>query len=107
VSDQVVVMYLGQVVETCAADELYRQPLHPYTQTLLASIPDTEGTVLSEASTARGEMPSPLNPPSGCPFRTRCLHAMDLCTAVRPAMRSLSAGHHVACHLYSEGIAIS
>jgi peptide/nickel transport system ATP-binding protein len=101
-SDKVAVMYLGQVVETCSARELYERPMHPYTQVLLESIPKLDPRERrTEAATVQGEMPSPLDPPSGCRFRTRCPHAMDLCAKEVPALRAPEAGHLVACHLYA------
>jgi peptide/nickel transport system ATP-binding protein len=100
-SDRVAVMYLGQVVETCTAADLYRSPMHPYTQVLLASIPKLDPRERRDDDLAvQGEMPSPLDPPSGCRFRTRCPHAMDLCAKEAPGLRAPEAGHLVACHLY-------
>jgi peptide/nickel transport system ATP-binding protein len=100
-SDQVVVMYLGQVAEVCSSEELYREPLHPYTRVLLSSIPQVEvRSTAATAPAAAGEVPSALNPPSGCRFRTRCSFAMDICARERPALRHPVAGHAVACHLY-------
>jgi oligopeptide/dipeptide ABC transporter ATP-binding protein len=93
-------MYLGQVVEACAADELYREPLHPYTRVLLASIPHVDPDARREREPLGGEIPSALNPPSGCRFRTRCPFAMDICATERPAVRHPASGHAVACHLY-------
>ncbi len=105
VSDEVLVMYLGQAVEVTSAERLYAEPLHPYSQALLASIPkiglDDEPSV--EAPRLEGELPSPLDPPSGCRFRTRCPVAMDVCAEERPPMVEAAPEHHVACHLYSEG----
>jgi peptide/nickel transport system ATP-binding protein len=103
-SDQVVVMYLGQVVEACSSEDLYHEPLHPYTRVLLSSIPQVKEHSTSRAASldknATGEIPSALNPPSGCRFRTRCPLAMDICAEERPALRHPVAGHAVACHLY-------
>jgi peptide/nickel transport system ATP-binding protein len=103
-SDEVLVMYLGQAVEMTTAERLYAQPLHPYTQALLASIPridDDEPAI--EAPPLEGEIPSPLDPPSGCRFRTRCPMAMDICAEERPPVVAAAPGHRVACHLYAEG----
>ncbi|MFV0309940.1 MAG: ABC transporter ATP-binding protein [Desertimonas sp.] len=101
-SDRVAVMYLGQVVETCSAEDLYRAPMHPYTQVLLESIPKLDPRERRTDDVAlQGEMPSPIDPPSGCRFRTRCPHAMDLCAKEAPGLRSPEAGHLVACHLYA------
>ncbi|MCL4134783.1 UNVERIFIED_CONTAM: hypothetical protein GTU68_050044 [Idotea baltica] len=100
-SDQVIVMYLGQVVEYCGADQLYANPQHPYTQALLRSIPTLDlgrrGEVVEQLD---GEIPSPINPPSGCRFRTRCPHAMEVCAEERPPLAAIDSGHLVACHLY-------
>jgi oligopeptide/dipeptide ABC transporter ATP-binding protein len=101
-SDRVAVMYLGQVVETCSAKDLYERPMHPYTQVLLESIPKLDPRERRTDEVAvKGEMPSPLDPPSGCRFRTRCPHAMDLCAKEVPGLRAPEAGHLVACHLYA------
>jgi oligopeptide/dipeptide ABC transporter ATP-binding protein len=102
ISDRVSVMYLGHIVETADADQLYRRPLHPYTQALLASSPRLDPDVRLDDDLLEGELPSPLNPPTGCRFRTRCPHAMEVCAEVRPPMRELDSGHQVACHLYAE-----
>lgn len=101
-SDRVSVMYLGHVVETASAEELYRRPLHPYTQALLASSPTLDPDHRLHDHLLDGELPSPLNPPSGCRFRTRCPHATDVCAEVRPPLRELDTGHQVACHLAEE-----
>jgi peptide/nickel transport system ATP-binding protein/oligopeptide transport system ATP-binding protein len=102
-SDQVAVMYLGQLVETCKSDELYKNPLHPYTKTLLAAIPSVDPDAKKNEDILEGEIPSPLNPPSGCRFRTRCPHVMDVCSEVRPPILDVGDGHYVACHLFQEG----
>ena len=99
-SDRVVVMYLGQVVETCASEELYRNPLHPYTRALLAAIPKLDLDATPVPLQLTGEVPSPINPPSGCRFRTRCPHAMAVCATERPALRRPAPDHAVACYLY-------
>lgn len=101
-SDRVVVMYLGQVVESCSSDELYRNPLHPYTRALLSAIPKLDPDSTTVPLPLTGELPSPLNPPSGCRFRTRCPQAMDVCATARPAVRHPVGGHAVACYLYEE-----
>ena len=98
-SDRVLVMYLGQVVEHCTPAGLYAAPLHPYTKALLASIPDVNPDQ-PLAAQLEGEIPSPLSPPSGCQFRTRCPAVMPICAAERPQMIQERPGHFVACHLY-------
>jgi peptide/nickel transport system ATP-binding protein len=98
VSDRVAVMYLGKLCEVTGADQLYRAPAHPYTEALLASIPDPDphrGTVGAALS---GELPSPLDPPSGCRFRTRCPQAQAVCAEVEPLLEDVAPGHQVACH---------
>jgi oligopeptide/dipeptide ABC transporter ATP-binding protein len=99
-SDRVVVMYLGQVVETCSSAELYRNPLHPYTKALLSAIPKLDPDRTTVPLQLSGEIPSPMNPPSGCRFRTRCPMAMDVCATDRPLLREAYGGHEVACYLY-------
>ncbi|MFN8524670.1 MAG: oligopeptide/dipeptide ABC transporter ATP-binding protein [Chloroflexota bacterium] len=101
-SDRVLVMYLGQVVESCESSELYGHPLHPYTQLLLASMPSTDPHERTEYDPTGGELPSPLNPPSGCRFRTRCPSVLEICCVERPVERFPRAGHAVACHLYAD-----
>lgn len=96
--DRVVVMYLGRVVESAAVDELFSRANHPYTQALLAQIPRFE-LRRSQYQAIRGEMPSPLNPPSGCHFHPRCPHASQRCREQAPTLREVSPGHLSACHL--------
>jgi peptide/nickel transport system ATP-binding protein len=99
VSDRVTVMYLGKVCEVAGADELYRDPAHPYTDALLKSIPVPDPTVRPDAEgRIQGELPSPLFPPSGCRFRTRCPLAQERCAVEEPLLRDLGGGHYVACH---------
>jgi oligopeptide/dipeptide ABC transporter ATP-binding protein len=98
VSDRVAVMYLGKLCEVGPGEALYRQPLHPYTRALLDSIPSTEPGGTRASATIKGEPPSPINPPSGCRFRTRCPRATDLCANEEPPPRELASGHVVACH---------
>jgi len=98
VSDRVAVMYLGKLCETGPGDAVYREPLHPYTRALLDSIPSTEPSSTRASTVIKGEPPSPINPPSGCRFRTRCPRATDLCATDEPTPRELRTGHFVACH---------
>jgi oligopeptide/dipeptide ABC transporter ATP-binding protein len=98
VSDRVGVMYLGMFCEVGPGDLVYKQPLHPYTRALLDSIPSTEPGAARATATIKGEPPSPIDPPSGCRFRTRCPRATDQCALEVPQPRELSPGHLVACH---------
>ncbi len=99
ISDRVAVMYLGKMCEISESDELYANPAHPYTQLLLGSSPIPDPlAVIDESVEAEGDLPSPINPPSGCRFRTRCPLATDLCTRTEPEMRKVSDDHYVACH---------
>ena len=99
ISDRVGVMYLGKLCETSESDELYARPAHPYTALLLESVPEPDPTIeIDETVVEMGELPSPLDPPSGCRFRTRCLYAQDRCAEEEPQMRKISEEHYVACH---------
>lgn len=99
VSHRVGVMYLGQMMEVCQSEEIYRNPLHPYTQGLLASVPVANPRQRERAlSVLEGEVPSPINPPPGCPFAARCPHAAPICRREVAPMREVSAGHTVRCH---------
>jgi peptide/nickel transport system ATP-binding protein len=99
VSDRVAVMYLGKMCEVGPPDMLYEEPAHPYTQALLTSIPVPDPTVRPESrDTIKGELPSPILPPSGCRFRTRCPRAEDRCAQIEPTMRRVGEDHWVACH---------
>ncbi|QYR21496.1 ATP-binding cassette domain-containing protein [Paenibacillus sp. sptzw28] len=100
ISDRVAVMYLGKMVELAESDELYANPRHPYTIALLASIPipDPDVEASRERVTLKGEMPSPVDPPSGCAFRTRCPAAAQRCAEETPAFREVGSGHWAACH---------
>jgi peptide/nickel transport system ATP-binding protein len=104
ISDRVAVMYLGKLCELAPAATLYRQPAHPYTRALLASIPKpSPGDVPTEPALG-GELPSPLDPPSGCRFRTRCARAQARCASEEPRMRAIGSDHFVACHFpHTEG----
>jgi oligopeptide/dipeptide ABC transporter ATP-binding protein len=108
VSDRVAVMYLGRLCEAGPGDSVYTEPLHPYTRALLDSVPSLDkhsldkhsidNTTKRAATAITGEPPSPVDPPSGCRFRTRCPRAQEVCAAEQPPMRELAAGHTVACH---------
>jgi len=102
-SDRVGVMYLGNLVEMASSADLFSHPLHPYTQALLSAIPIPDPAIERNRSriVLKGEVPSPLNPPKGCVFCTRCPKAMDICRLVRPAAKEVAPGHTVSCHLYN------
>jgi oligopeptide transport system ATP-binding protein len=103
VCDRIAVMYLGRIVEIARRDELYKSPLHPYTEALLAAIPvaDPEVEARRPRTIVTGEVPSALKPPSGCRFHPRCPRAMDRCKTVDPPLIDLGAGRSVACHLHT------
>lgn len=100
-ADRVGVMYLGKLVEVAPKSELYREPLHPYSEALLSAIPvsDPRKAKQKKRIILSGDVPSPANPPSGCPFHTRCPYAMEVCKSVVPQLRSTESGRYVACHL--------
>ncbi len=98
ISDRIVIMYLGRIVESANTEELFARPNHPYTQALLREIPRLE-TRHSDFTPIEGEIPSPLDPPSGCHFHPRCPFAIDRCRSEIPTLQEISPGHHSACHL--------
>jgi peptide/nickel transport system ATP-binding protein len=108
VSDRVIVMYLGKICEVAPPDELYKNPAHPYTRILIDSIPEPDPTRGTGEYQTYGEIPSPITPPSGCRFRTRCPKVQDICASEEPILRETSPGHFVACHFPIESaVAIS
>jgi len=98
ISDRVAVMYLGKIVETGTWEEIYDRPAHPYTQALLSAVPAIDPAERRERIMLEGEVPSPMNPPSGCRFRTRCPMAESVCASEVPATSELGPSHRAACH---------
>jgi len=104
ISDRIAVMYLGKMVELADANEIYDHPLHPYSKSLLSSVPvpDPKVARANQRIVLEGDIPSPLNAPSGCPFRTRCKYACDKCAESMPEFKEVKPGHFVACHRVAE-----
>ncbi|AOZ77285.1 peptide ABC transporter ATP-binding protein [Clostridium pasteurianum] len=104
ISDNIGVMYLGNIVETAGSDELYKNPVHPYTQTLLSAIPLPDPRKAKERKRImlEGEVPSPINPPTGCKFHTRCKYAEKVCSEIAPELKDCGNNHRVACHLINK-----
>ena len=104
ISDRVAVMYLGKIVEITTSDQLYANPRHPYTISLLSAVPIPDPVVdrTRERIVLEGDVPSPMNPPGGCPFHTRCPHATDICRTQVPEMKKVDEGHMASCHLLDE-----
>jgi peptide/nickel transport system ATP-binding protein len=105
VSDEVAVMYLGSIVEHAPAAEIYVRPAHPYTRALISAIPVPDPRRKRERIVLQGDVPSPVNPPAGCRFHTRCPFAVEVCRTVAPRWEEVSAGHNVACHRWRELLA--
>ncbi len=104
ISDRIAVMYLGKMVELADAKEIYEHPLHPYSKSLISAVPVPDPNIAraNVRIALKGDIPSPLNAPSGCPFRTRCQYACDKCAESMPEFKEVSAGHFVACHRTAE-----
>lgn len=100
ISDRIAVMYLGFVVETAPKEELYSSPLHPYTEALLSAVPIPDPTYHKERIILKGDIPSTIELPKGCPFAARCNHCKEECLSVRPENKEVKPGHFVSCHLY-------
>jgi len=101
-SDRVAIMYLGRVVETGSRDDVLSRTLHPYTEALLSAIPSIDTGKAGRRVIARGELPSPLSPPGGCPFHPRCPYSQEICARQRPELLEKEAGHRAACHFSAE-----
>jgi len=109
ISDRIGVMYLGEMVELAETEELFRNPCHPYTKSLLSAIPLADVSEKEEERrrnriVLQGDVPSPADPPSGCRFHTRCPMAKEICSQVKPVTREIAPGHSTCCHLYGEGV---
>ncbi|WP_147804087.1 ABC transporter ATP-binding protein [Alkalicoccus halolimnae] len=102
ISHRIAVMYLGKIVELASNEDLYKEPLHPYTQSLMSAVPEPDPDVSKDRIILEGDVPSPSNPPAGCPFHTRCPSVMDVCRTVTPEFREIKANHFASCHLYNE-----
>ena len=104
ITDQILVMYLGNMMEKGDTDDLFEHPLHPYTKALFSAVPVPDPDVKSERIILEGDIPSPANPPKGCKFHTRCSECMNVCKFVEPKYIEAMPNHFVACHLYNKEI---
>jgi oligopeptide transport system ATP-binding protein len=109
ISDRVAVMYLGKVVELAGNEHLYANPKHPYTQALMSAVPEPDPVIMRGSERKKriileGDIPSPVNPPSGCRFHTRCWEVMDVCKTTEPPLVDTGSGHYVACHLHPAAV---
>lgn len=102
ISDRIGVMYLGKMVEMSDADDLYEEPLHPYSQALLSAVPVPDPDAVRDRIILQGDLPSPAHPPAGCPFHPRCQQVMDICRTEVPEWREIKPRHWVSCHLYND-----
>lgn len=100
ISNSVAVMYLGSIVETGETEDIFNSPLHPYTEALLSAVPSLDPLVRKQRTILRGEIPSPVNPPVGCAFQSRCNRVMNICKEAKPGLKEIQTNHKVACHLY-------
>ena len=99
-ADRIVVMYLGQIMEQGTTDQIFSPPYHPYTEALLSAVPIADTHIQKRKVLITGELPSPSNPPKGCPFCTRCQYVIEgLCETRKPPVRNMGEGHTIACHL--------
>ena len=103
-SDRIGVMYLGNMVELADSDELYNNTMHPYTKALLSAVPIPIYNAKKDRIILEGDVPSPMNPPTGCPFHPRCAKCMEICKQEKPKLVEKRDGHFVACHLFEEGV---
>ncbi|HBR30809.1 MAG TPA: peptide ABC transporter substrate-binding protein [Clostridiales bacterium] len=102
ISHRVAVMYLGNIIEMGSKEQIFKNPMHPYTKALLSAVPMPDPTVKMNRTILQGDIPSPANPPVGCKFNTRCPNCMDICKKIAPVYKEYEEGHNVACHLYPQ-----